>query len=95
MVILGLVLDVLMGLVGSLPQLIQGIIADCLSGLPRPLTTLVGSSRAILRPLLSFYAPLDRHALGLYCILIVGLMILKGIFSFWTALDSDRGFPRD
>jgi ATP-binding cassette, subfamily B, multidrug efflux pump len=84
MVILGLVLDALMGIVGALPQLIQGIIADCLSGLPQALTTLTGSSRAILRPLLSFYAPLNQHALGIYCLLIVGLMILKGIFSFWT-----------
>jgi ATP-binding cassette, subfamily B, multidrug efflux pump len=84
MVVLGLVLDALMGIVGALPQLIQGIIADCLSGLPQALTTLTGSSRAILRPLLSFYAPLDRRALGIYCLLIVGLMVLKGIFSFWT-----------
>jgi ATP-binding cassette subfamily B protein len=84
MVVLGLVLDALMGMVGALPQLIQGIIADCLSGLPQALTTLTGTSRAILRPLLLFYAPLDRRALGIYCLLIVGLMVLKGIFSFWT-----------
>ena len=84
MVVLGLVLDALMGLVGALPQLIQGIIADCLSGLPQALTTLSGTSRAVLRPLLSFYAPLDRRVLAIYCLLIVGLMVLKGIFSFWT-----------
>lgn len=84
MVVLGLVLDALMGMVGALPQLIQGIIADCLSGLPQALTTLSGTSRAILRPLLSFYAPMDRRAVGIYCLLIVGLMIVKGIFSFWT-----------
>ncbi len=84
MVVLGLVLDALMGIVGALPQLIQGIIADCLSGLPQALTTLTGTSRAVLRPLLSFYAPLDRRVLAIYCLLIVGLMLLKGIFSFWT-----------
>jgi ATP-binding cassette subfamily B multidrug efflux pump len=84
MVVLGLVLDALMGIVGALPQLIQGIIADCLSGLPQALTTLSGTSRAVLRPLLSFYAPLDRRVLAIYCLLIVGLMLLKGIFSFWT-----------
>jgi ATP-binding cassette subfamily B multidrug efflux pump len=84
MVVLGLVLDALMGVVGALPQLIQGIIADCLSGLPQALTTLTGTSRAVLRPLLSFYAPLDRRVMAIYCLLIVGLMVLKGIFSFWT-----------
>ena len=84
MVILGLVLDALMGIVGALPQLLQGIIADLLSGLPRPLANLSGSSRAILWPLLSVYSPSNPHALAIYAITIVGAMIVKGIFSFWT-----------
>ncbi len=84
MVALGLILDVLMGIVAALPQLIQGIIADLLSGLPQPLTTLSGSARATLAPFLRFYAPLSSHALALYCWTIVIAMLAKGIFSFWT-----------
>jgi len=84
MVTLGLVLDLLMGIVAALPQLVQGIIADCLNGLPRPLTTLSGTARAVLWPVLKFYSPLNRHALGLYCLTIVIAMVVKGIFSFWT-----------
>jgi ATP-binding cassette subfamily B multidrug efflux pump len=84
MVALGLVLDLLMGVVGALPQLVQGIIADCLNGLPQPLTTLAGSARSVLWPVLRFYSPLSRHALALYCWTIVIAMIAKGIFSFWT-----------
>src|ERR1700758_2950232 len=84
MVTLGLTLDLLMGIVAALPQLVQGIIADCLNGLPRPLTTLHGAARAILSPLLSSYAPLSRHALGLFCLILVGVMLVKGVFSFWT-----------
>ncbi|HXW60991.1 MAG TPA: ABC transporter ATP-binding protein [Candidatus Acidoferrales bacterium] len=84
MVTLGLVLDALMGIVGALPQLVQGIITDCLSGLPQPLTTLAGTARRILWPLLKYYAPVNRRALGIYCLTIVGAMIIKGIFSFWT-----------
>ena len=84
MVALGLVLDALMGIVAALPQLVQGIIADCLNGLPQPLTTLSGSARAVLWPVLKFYSPLSRHALGLYCLTIVIAMLVKGIFSFWT-----------
>jgi ATP-binding cassette, subfamily B, multidrug efflux pump len=84
MVALGLVLDALMGIVAALPQLVQGIIADCLNGLPQPLTTLAGGARAVLWPVLKFYAPLSRHALGLYCLTIVIAMLVKGIFSFWT-----------
>ncbi len=84
MVALGLLLDALMGIAGALPQLVQGIIVDCLTGLARPLTTLTGSARWVVRPLLSFYSPLNRHALAIYCFTIVGLMAIKGIFSFWT-----------
>jgi len=84
MVVLGLLLDALMGIVGALPQLAQGIITDCLSGLPQPLSTLAGTARRLLWPLLRYYAPVSRRALGIYCLTIVGAMIVKGIFSFWT-----------
>src|ERR1700694_26223 len=84
MVALGLLTLALMGIVGALPQLIIGAIIDCLKGSPEALSTLSGTSRAILRPILSFYAPLSRHALGLYCWMLVGAMLVKGFLSFWT-----------
>jgi ATP-binding cassette subfamily B multidrug efflux pump len=84
MVALGLLTLALMGIVGALPQLIIGVIIDCLKGSPQALSTLSGASRAILRPVLSFYAPLSRHALGLYCLILVGAMLVKGFLSFWT-----------
>ena len=84
MVALGLVSLTLMGLVGSLPQLIIGSIMDCLKGTPQPLSTLTGVSRAVLRPLFSFYVPLDRHALGIYCALLAAVMLIKGFLSFWS-----------
>ena len=84
MVTLGLILDLLMGLVGGLPQLVQGIIMDSLGGLPTPLSTLIGTARRILWPLLKYYAPLSKHALAIYCVTIVIAMAVKGTFSFWT-----------
>ncbi|HVB57326.1 MAG TPA: ABC transporter ATP-binding protein [Candidatus Acidoferrales bacterium] len=84
MVSLGLLMLTLMGLVGSLPQLIIGAIMDCLKGSPQALSTLSGTSRALLQPLFSFYAPFSRHALGLYCLILVGVMVVKGVLSFWT-----------
>ncbi|MGB0035304.1 MAG: ABC transporter transmembrane domain-containing protein, partial [Candidatus Acidiferrales bacterium] len=84
MVSLGLVTLALMGLVGALPQLIIGAITDCLQGSPQALSTLTGVSRKILGPLFSFYAPLSRHALGLYCLILIGAMLVKGFLSFWT-----------
>jgi ATP-binding cassette subfamily B protein len=80
----GLLTLALMGIVGALPQLIIGSITDCLKGSPQPLSTLTGFSRAILRPIFSFYAPLSRHALGLYCLILVAAMLIKGFFSYWT-----------
>ncbi len=55
-----------------------------LKGSPQPLSTLAGASRAVLHPLFSFYAPLSRHALGLYCLILLGVMLMKGFLSFWS-----------
>jgi ATP-binding cassette subfamily B protein len=84
MVAVGLVALALTGLAGALPQLIIGTITDCLQAAPQPLSTLSGTARSVLHPLFAFYAPLSRHALGLYCIILVGVMLVKGFFSFWT-----------
>lgn len=84
MVGLGLLSLTLMGIVGAVPQLIIGTIMDCLKGSPLPLSTLSGLSRQVLRPLFAFYAPDNRHALGLYCLILVGVMLLKGFLSFWS-----------
>src|SRR6202167_4775841 len=84
MTAVGLLTLGLMGLVGALPQLIIGMITDLLQGSPHALSTLSGFSRTLLSPLFSFYAPFSRHALGIYCVILVAAMLLKGFFSFWT-----------
>jgi ATP-binding cassette subfamily B protein len=84
MVGVGLLALAITGIVGALPQLIIGMIVDCLQDSPRALSTLSGTARHVLHPLFAFYAPLSRHTLGLYCIILVGVMLVKGFFSFWT-----------
>jgi ATP-binding cassette, subfamily B, multidrug efflux pump len=84
MTAVGLLALVMMGLVGTLPQLILGVVVDLLRGSAKPLSTLTGASRAILEPLLALYAPLSRHALGIYCLVLIAAMLLKGFFSYWT-----------
>ncbi|MGA8142407.1 MAG: ABC transporter ATP-binding protein [Candidatus Acidiferrales bacterium] len=84
MTALGLLTLALMGLVGALPQLITGAITDLLKGSPEALSTLTGFSRAILHPILSFYEPQSRHALLIYCVILVTAVLVKGFFSFWT-----------
>src|ERR1700679_4021915 len=84
MVAVGLLALALTGLVGALPQLIIGAITDCLLGSSHPLSTLTGTSRSLLHPLFSFYAPLSAHTLELYCLILVMVMLVKGFFSFRT-----------
>jgi ATP-binding cassette subfamily B multidrug efflux pump len=84
MVAVGLLALALTGLAGALPQLIIGAITDCLQASPLPLSTLSGTARALLHPLFAFYVPMSRHAVGLYCIILVVVMLVKGFFSFWT-----------
>lgn len=84
MTALGLLALLLTGIVGAVPQLLIGIITDCLEGSSRPLSTLTGLSRAVLHPLLVRYAPENHHALGVFCLLMIGVMLVKGFFSFWS-----------
>ena len=84
MTALGLLTNTLMGVVGAFPQLIIGMITDCISGSARTLSTLTGTARVALSPLLSLYAPMNRHALGLFCMILIGVMLVKGFLSFWT-----------
>ena len=84
MTALGLLTNTLMGLVGAFPQLIIGMITDCISGSAQTLSTLTGTARIALSPLLSLYAPMNRHALGLFCMILIGVMLVKGFLSFWT-----------
>jgi ATP-binding cassette, subfamily B, multidrug efflux pump len=84
MTVVGLAALAMTGIIGAIPQLVQGIIADSLTGLAQPLTTLTGTARHLLGPLLSRYAPLSARALGFYCIVIIIAMAIKGFFTFWS-----------
>jgi ATP-binding cassette subfamily B protein len=84
MTALGLLTNTLMGLVGAFPQLIIGMITDCISGSAHTLSTLTGTARVALSPLLALYAPMNRHALELFCLILVSIVFVKGFLSFWT-----------
>jgi ATP-binding cassette, subfamily B, multidrug efflux pump len=83
-VALGFFTLAVMGIVGALPQLVIGTIMDCLRGSAVPLSTLTGTARTLLQPIFAFYSPKSSHALAIYCAIIVGAMVVKGIFSYWT-----------
>jgi ATP-binding cassette, subfamily B, multidrug efflux pump len=83
MVALGLLALLAVGIVGALPQLLIGVITDCLKGSPRPLSTLSGTPRDLLQPIFSLYTPFSRDTLRLYCLILIGVMLVKEFLTFW------------
>ena len=83
---IGMLTLVAMGIIGNLVPLVMGVIFDCLGGEASPLSKLAGRGRMGWLTNLAgrYYSPLDRHTLGLFCIVLIVAIALKGIFSFLT-----------
>jgi ATP-binding cassette, subfamily B, multidrug efflux pump len=99
---LGLFALALMGVVGNVVPLATGIIIDVLAGSARPFSsgaTGVGAlTGSWLSRIVPFYAPHSRHTLGIYCLLLVGFIALKGILSFstrWILIGVSRDIEFD
>jgi ATP-binding cassette, subfamily B, multidrug efflux pump len=102
----GLLMLAVMGLIGALPPLIIGSIIDCLKGSPQPMPNLTEASHtgavtfwhSVLEPILYFYQPENRHTLGILCLMLVGVVVVKGIFSFasrWVLIGISRDIEYD
>jgi ATP-binding cassette, subfamily B, multidrug efflux pump len=81
---IGLITLVAMGLVGNLVPIVMGVIFDCLQGAPTPLSKLSGNLGWLINLAAAHYKPVDRHALGFFCVVLIVAIALKGIFSFLT-----------
>jgi ATP-binding cassette, subfamily B, multidrug efflux pump len=99
---LGLVALALMGIVGNVVPLATGIIIDVLAGSARPFSNGASGVGALAGSWLSrtvpFYAPHSRHTLGIYCLLLVGFIALKGLLSFstrWILIGVSRDIEFD
>jgi ATP-binding cassette subfamily B multidrug efflux pump len=98
---LGLVVLVLTSLVGNVIPLATGVITDVLAGSPRPFQAgahgqLIANSW--LSRAIPFYTPHSRHALGIYCLLLVVCVLLKGALSFstrWVLIGVSRDIEFD
>ncbi|HEV2490739.1 MAG TPA: ABC transporter ATP-binding protein [Candidatus Acidoferrales bacterium] len=102
----GLLTLVLMGLVGAVPPLIIGAITDLLRGSRNPLPNLtqIASPGAgglwpwLMKPILRLYQPGSGHALGMLCLLLLGVVLVKGVFSFasrWILIGISRDIEFD
>jgi ATP-binding cassette subfamily B multidrug efflux pump len=99
---LGLFALALMGVVGNVVPLATGIIIDVLAGSARPFSNGATGAGALagswLSRIVPFYAPHSRHTLGIYCLLLVGFIALKGILSFstrWILIGVSRDIEFD
>src|ERR1700730_2823746 len=99
---LGLFALALMGIVGNIVPLATGIIIDVLAGSARPFSNGapgVGSLPATwLSRIIPFYAPHSRQTLGIYCLVLIGCIALKGVLSFstrWILIGVSRDIEFD
>ncbi len=98
---LGLLATVLMGIIGNIVPLAIGIIIDVLAGSARPFSNgvVVGALKANwLSTIIPFYQPSSRHTLGIYCLMLIGLIAIKGVLSFsarWILIGVSRDIEFD
>jgi ATP-binding cassette, subfamily B, multidrug efflux pump len=100
----GLLTLALMGVVGSLIPLATGVITDTLAGSPQPFAhanagpaaTIAASSW--LGRMIPYYAPGSRHTLGIYCLVLILCVLVKGYLSFstrWILIGVSRDIEFD
>jgi ATP-binding cassette, subfamily B, multidrug efflux pump len=80
----GLLVLLLMGIVGNFLPLIQGAIMDSLARNPVPLKNIQGAARTLLNPLFRYFEPWSKHSLIIFCLLLLGVVAVKGVLSYWT-----------
>ena len=97
---LGMLCLLLTSVVGNVIPLATGVITDVVAGNPHPFqsgaqTQLTGSWLGHWIP---FYAPHSRHAIGIYCLILLVCVLLKGFFSFstrWILIGVSRDIEFD
>jgi ATP-binding cassette, subfamily B, multidrug efflux pump len=98
---LGLLALALTSIVGNIIPLATGVMTDILAGSARPFQTNT-HVKALAGDWLSrdipFYAPHSGHALGIYCLILIVCVLLKGLMSFttrWVLIGVSRDIEFD
>jgi ATP-binding cassette subfamily B multidrug efflux pump len=97
---LGLLAILLTSLIGNAIPLTTGVITDVIAGSARPFQSGTHSLLAgtWLGNEVPFYSPHSRHALGIYCLLLIAFVLLKGALSFatrWILIGVSRDIEFD
>ncbi len=105
-IIFGLLTVFLMGLVSNVIPLATGIMTDTLAGSSAPFENSRGKVPALaavprvstLSRAIPYYAPNSRHTLGIYCLIVVLCVAIKGVLSFsgrWILIGVSRDIEYD
>src|SRR5438477_3610751 len=105
-IVFGLLTVVLMGVVGNILPLATGVMTDTLAGNAVPFEhsakvgapLVLGLNASKLSSSIPFYAPSSRRTLGIYCLIVVLCVAIKGILSFsarWTLIGVSRDIEFD
>src|SRR5260370_27093702 len=106
-IVVGLLMVVLMGIVGNVLPLATGVMTDTLAGNPVPFEHATptgappptfGLNPATLSRSVPYYAPSSRRTLGIYCLVVILCVAIKGVLSFsarWTLIGVSRDIEFD
>jgi ATP-binding cassette, subfamily B, multidrug efflux pump len=106
-IVFGLLTVVLMGIVGNVLPLATGVMTDTLAGNPVPFEhatptgappVTVGLNPSTLSRSVPYYAPSSRRTLGIYCLIVILCVAIKGVLSFsarWTLIGVSRDIEFD
>jgi ATP-binding cassette subfamily B protein len=105
-IIFGLLMVVLMGIVGNLLPLATGVMTDTIKGDPAPFQHSAQNGAAAaaaphlsaLSRMIPYYAPKSRRTLGIYCLIVILCVAIKGVLSFgarWILIGVSRDIEYD
>src|ERR1700704_5132692 len=105
-IVFGLLTVVLMSFIGNALPLATGVMTDTLAGNPVPFEHYtqtgtpapLGLNASTLSRSIPYYARSSRHTLGIYCLIVVLCVAIKGLLSFsarWTLIGVSRDIEFD
>ena len=83
MVLVGILMQAGMGIAGTILPVVIGVVIDCVQGAAQPMAQLGRLGRMMLY-VLPAYHPHTAHTIVAFCIAMLAVVALKGVFSFWT-----------
>jgi ATP-binding cassette subfamily B protein len=105
-IVFGLFMVLLMGIIGNILPLATGVMTDTIAGSPAPFEHAMKTGTPLgalpklstLSSSIPYYAPNSRRTLGIYCLVVILCVAIKGVLSFsarWTLIGVSRDIEYD